>query len=1087
MDVFVLNPTSVGQSNIEIKAGVLYSYWGQRSNTQNVIPINVGRIMSSSRTLQGWSSNEDLFVSEDSFVVDVSGFTENGCQVNDLSFRGENIDLSIEGTELRGVLVDGAAPGVIDFVGFVPSTCSVLNYPTRSSIMVVKVPQPTYSLTYTRGSEGCAAVHVTFDSPVKASSENVLSYNVSNVAVEQKNFVMDPSHLAMDVTLCIVQDTAQFDVSLNHDVVTSISGAPVKQQTPVNIFISRITMVLQLSQENLGAPSQNETYILPSDNFRLEFLLSSDMPTSRCDFSNAFTSDHNVHMVVSRQSNGVVVDVHTYTIDHHVIEIHEDRVTCDGAFIVEFTESQFKFAYDPAFNPGDIVIVRVNSYYSPEFDFVPLRKVFTWDKIFFTDSGWVSDLIGFIDHGTDGCISWTPKKDTEAGTVVSWSYVAMTQHLDRQIPANVSNDYSFNYEMHGFLLDFQDNLFIYTTGNHHSDSQYDDYDHIRFIFGLYWSSSEWAEQTNDYMDITSEYSSLPTQLLGYSVAVGESAYPVPRGVNYMSINEYYFTRYANTYFHVLDKVTNVTYWLTSQKDRFTSAPKVSYVEYPMDYTAYEKVLDTEIHICFTFGVNYTIYRDHSKIHVTAGNQILPTEDKEEDGMRCIAFPRPVDANEVYVSMEEGAISYTTNTTLIPVTYNMIPYNTIIYLRNPPVLTVSFDSSKRLQMITVDTSIPCAEWGEPVVSNMEAYLVSETPSRTTLALRALEVPATITLNAGYCKTSDAVASATYASEPILLAGESVDATLLRDVHLVDMKTNTLGAKNIVLRSPAADWTLNESVVSEGMTILAGEEAVQLTFEMTSEMQSVTVPAGLFVKEQYRSTSAKLSLEGVYLTYPEGGIDVRQSVDLPWSSVANEGVFTASFHEGFLPTIGSALPTELMYFRNACRPLGYVLSSSLSVLPSISLAVMDGFCVYGAEAEKVVDSYGNKNLAFEDTIEFDFAAPVGRLAFVEEGTTEFPETLKQYWNHAPVVAIFFDEPLYRFNESISLVTVEGCDAAFLSHVVQDDKSVVSYKLSNCLEGTVKVDLVENILLSDMIYQNSQKIHMTQKIISELEFDI
>ena len=433
-------------------------------------------------------------------------------------------------------------------------------------------------------------------------------------------------------------------------------------------------------------------------------------------------------------------------------------------------------------------------------------------------------------------------------------------------------------------------------------------------------------------------------------------------------------------------------------------------------------------------------------------------------MRCIAFPRPVDANEVYVSMEEGAISYTTNTTLIPVTYNMIPYNTIIYLRNPPVLTVSFDSSKRLQMITVDTSIPCAEWGEPVVSNMEAYLVSETPSRTTLALRALEVPATITLNAGYCKTSDAVASATYASEPILLAGESVDATLLRDVHLVDMKTNTLGAKNIVLRSPAADWTLNESVVSEGMTILAGEEAVQLTFEMTSEMQSVTVPAGLFVKEQYRSTSAKLSLEGVYLTYPEGGIDVRQSVDLPWSSVANEGVFTASFHEGFLPTIGSALPTELMYFRNACRPLGYVLSSSLSVLPSISLAVMDGFCVYGAEAEKVVDSYGNKNLAFEDTIEFDFAAPVGRLAFVEEGTTEFPETLKQYWNHAPVVAIFFDEPLYRFNESISLVTVEGCDAAFLSHVVQDDKSVVSYKLSNCLEGTVKVDLVENILLSD-----------------------
>ena len=162
----MLDPTSVGRSNIDIKAGVLFSYWGQRSNTQNVIPINVGSIMTSTRTLQGWSTNEDLFVSDNSFVVDVSGFTENGCQVNDLSFRGENIDLSINGTQLHGVLVDGAAPGVIDFVGFVPSTCSVLNYPTRSSLMVVKVPQPTYSLTYKRGSEGCAAVHVTFDSPV---------------------------------------------------------------------------------------------------------------------------------------------------------------------------------------------------------------------------------------------------------------------------------------------------------------------------------------------------------------------------------------------------------------------------------------------------------------------------------------------------------------------------------------------------------------------------------------------------------------------------------------------------------------------------------------------------------------------------------------------------------------------------------------------------------------------------------------------------------------------------------------------------------------------------------------------------------
>ena len=148
MDVFVLDPASVGSNNINIKAGVLFSYWGQRSNAQNVIPISVGEIMTSTHTLQGWSTDEDLFVSDNSFVVDVSGFTQNGCQVNDLSFRGENIDLSINGTQLHGVLVDGAAPGVIDFVGFVPNTCSTLNYPTRSSLTVVKVPQKKTFLVF---------------------------------------------------------------------------------------------------------------------------------------------------------------------------------------------------------------------------------------------------------------------------------------------------------------------------------------------------------------------------------------------------------------------------------------------------------------------------------------------------------------------------------------------------------------------------------------------------------------------------------------------------------------------------------------------------------------------------------------------------------------------------------------------------------------------------------------------------------------------------------------------------------------------------------------------------------------------------
>ena len=1061
VDVYVLNPSDVSRSNIHIKSGVIYSYWGQKSNWEKDIPIMISSLMPSTKTLQGWNTDDGLFVSEDAFVMDVSGFAENGCEVNDLSFRGENIDFVIEGTELHGMLVDGTAPGVIEFVGFAPNTCSSFNYPTRSSIMVVKIPQPTYSLTYKSLQEDCAAVHVEFDSPVMVSGDNVLTITPTNIVVNMNQFVLDPSHLFMDVNLCIIQDTASLFVSLNHDVVKSISGADVKSQEPVNIFISRFTMALSLSESQLPSVHLNKTYIMSASPFTLTFEANSEIPISRCDFSNAFTSDHNVDLTVFSQTSILQVRANVHTIDHHVIEFHEDKVVCQGAFRVQFVDSQFKFAYDPAFQPGDIVIVRVNSYYSPEFDFVPLRKVFTWDKVFFTDSGWVSDWIGFIDHGTDGCISWTPKSDTEAGTVVSWSYVEMTQHLDRSIPANVSNDYSFNYEMHGFLLDFQDNLFIYTTGNHHSDSFYDDYSTIRFIFGLYWSASEWANQTNNYLEITEEYSSLPSELQGNAVAVGESSYPVPRGVNYMSIDEYKFTRFPNTYYHMIDKITNVTFWLTSQKDRYTSAPKVSYIEYPMDFVVQSEILDTEVHLCFSFNVNYTIDYDLSKIHVTVGQDTLTPDVKLLNDMKCVAFARPANEGEVYVHMEEGAFSYTTQKTITPVTYNMIAYDTTIYVYNVPNLTVSFDSSKRLQLMTVESSIACVEWGTAQMTNMEAYLVSETPLMTTFALHALDVPAKVTLGAGFCKTEGEKESVMVESESIQVPSESMDATLLRDVHLMDMKTNTLGSKNIVLRSPADGWTLNESVLDSSMTLLSDLDTVQLTFELTSAMQWVRVPAGLFVKGQYRSTYVELSLQDVYHMYSEEGIDVLQYVDLPWKEpVTSESVREASFHLDFAPTIGSALPTELMFFQDACRPLGYVIGSTAS----IPVAIMDGFCTYGVEGGKIMDSYGNTNMGFQGMLEFDFVAPVGRLVFVEEGTTEFPLDLKMYWNHSPVVAIFFDEPLYNFNESLSLVTVDNCEMTFLSHIVENDRSIVNYKLSNCLEGTVQVSLVENILLSD-----------------------
>ena len=84
----------------------------------------------------------------------------------------------------------------------------------------------------------------------------------------------------------------------------------------------------------------------------------------------------------------------TEAIDHHVIAFHADRVTCSGSFTVEFLTQEFKYAYDPPFRPGDIIITRVNSYYSAEFDFVPLRKIFSWNKIYFTDAGWVNEYYG---------------------------------------------------------------------------------------------------------------------------------------------------------------------------------------------------------------------------------------------------------------------------------------------------------------------------------------------------------------------------------------------------------------------------------------------------------------------------------------------------------------------------------------------------------------------------------------------------------------------------------------------------------------------------------------------------------------------
>ena len=1057
----MLDPSAVSESTIRIKAGVIRAYWGHRENVEKDVSISVMNVLTSSATLEVWEEGSIFYTSEQSFAMDVSGFFVNGCVVDSSSFRGQNVDLRVEGTSLFGTLAGGNEPGVIDFVGFAPNTCSTYNYPVHTSVMVVRVEQPSYTLTYQTSTSGCASVHVVFDTPVTANSTAVLNVE-STQSVEMIVSPLDALFFSMDVELCITGDSDTLLVSLNHDVVTSISGVAVKSQAPTSIFVSRISLVVSLSSTGLPSMSLNNTYVMREKTFTLTFDTPSSIMMSTCDFSNAFTSDVNVYLRPISETHLLQLEVTSMSIDHHTIEFHEDRVVCNGALAVEFVPKQFKYAYDPPFSPGDIVIVRVNSYYSAEFDFVPLRKVFTWNKIFFTDAGWVNEVYGFIDHGSDGYISWTPKADVEAGTTVQWSYVAMSQAHNEDFSQVINTEYSFVYEMHGFLLDFQDNLFIFATGNHDTSSTYEDLNRLTFIFGVYWSASQWANQTNDYMEITAEYSSLPEQLKGFNVALGEEWYPVPRGVNYMRIKQDEFQVNTNTYTHIIEKITNKTYWETSQRDRFTISPLVSYVERPMDFTVISQMQESIASVCFNFTIRYTIVGNATKIHVAFDSTPLETTVEYRDGLYCLLFARPEVEGVVRVQLDEGAFTYTTTSTITPVTYSMVAYDASFPIYNTPQLTVHFEPMKRLQVLTIESTIPCETWGTLSVNNIDGSVVSNTPSRIMFALRTLDVPAYVSFDAGYCTTEGGMLSDSYVSPNVTLADEPVYSSLLRDVHLVDLKTNTLGFKSVHLRAPESDWTVNLELVADlndpEMTIEVLGDVLELSFNLTAESLSVDIPAGLFVKNQQRSTYLTYPLDEVYYA---GEIDVLESVDLPWKEpVLSEMVRDAIFHLTFAPTVGSSLPNVLLRFENGCRSLGYVMGTTTTV----PVAIMDGFCNYGVEGQMIVDSYGNTNKPFEGTVEFDFAAPVGRVALVEEGTTEFPDTEVLYWNHPPVVALFFDEPLANFNESENLVIVDGCSYSFLSHVVVNDRSIVSYGLSDCLEGLVHVYLVEDIVLSD-----------------------
>lgn len=521
---------------------------------------------------------------------------------------------------------------------------------------------------------------------------------------------------------------------------------------------------------------------------------------NRCDFSKAFTSDYNVALSVTMETSRLRVAATTEAIDHHVIAFHADRVTCSGSFTVEFLTQEFKYAYDPPFRPGDIIITRVNSYYSAEFDFVPLRKIFSWNKIYFTDAGWVNEYYGFIDHGSDGYISWTPKTDVNAGTVQQWSYKAMTDKLDPEIPFVVNTEYSFNYEQHGFLLDFQDNLFIYATGSCDTNSVYDDFGHIKFIFGVYWSSSEWAPETFNYLDITSEYSALPQVLTNYSIALGLESKPVPRGVNYMSIDQNHFFTFTYTYYHIIEMIVDKQNWLTSQKDRFITAPQIAYMERPMDFTVEQ--VDTSV--CFNFVTPYTVTRNvdiatwnMSRIRLYFNDEPLIPEITYSSAGYCVNYGNLTTEGIVRLEMEKGAFVYTTTSTKTPVSFECVAYSMEIMIYNVPELIVDYATDSVLQKVTITSTIPCVEWGFISAFNSRAVHISQSSTETVLAFTAVDAGAKLYLDNGFCKTAGQRESERLLLPTLTVAPMSGRETILREAFFKEVlskhEVNTISVK------------------------------------------------------------------------------------------------------------------------------------------------------------------------------------------------------------------------------------------------------------------------------------------------------
>lgn len=1059
--VFVKDPAALAQDTILIKPGVIQSYWGQKANLVKDVSITVLNTVTSTATVSLWPQSATVYTASQEFTYDVSSLP---CPVDRQSFAGVNVEvLDVASGVLRARLVDDAIPGTLTFLGYKPDSCVAYDYPAQPSTTVVKETEPHYTLHFKTATAGCTDISVVFDAPVNVVGEELLSITpVSGLAPSVTSAAVKPVvpefFLGIEATVCISTTSDTLLVSVNRDAVKTPSGAMLPEQEPTSIYVSQMSLVMNLLPTGLPTPSLNVTYVIRTAEFTMLFNTPSGINIGLCDYSKAFTSDHNVEIRTGMEGANLAVSVKSNSIDHHVIAFHADRVVCDGSFTVEFIPQQFKYAYDPPFQPGDIIVTRVNTYYSAEFDFIPLRKVFSWNKVFFTDAGWVNEVYGFIDHGSDGYISWTPKTDVEAGTVQQWSYIAMTQKLDPLIPFVVDTEYSFNYEQHGFLLDFQDNLFVYVTDNNDQESRYDS-PNLTFLFGIYWSSSEWAPQTFNHLDITAEYSALPLQLTGYSIALGLQASPVPRGVNYMSINQDHFFSFTNTYFHMIEMIVDKQNWLTSQKDRFTLSPQIAYVERPMDFTMTKE----EGRLCFAFNTPYTVVGNETKIALFFNDEPIERSLVFNAGAYCIEYMEPASDGTLRLSMEEGAFSTTTTSTKTPYTFNSVPYTTEEQVSNEPVLTVAYDKSKQLQRVVISSSIPCASWNVVFPSDVAMRVIAQTASETVLSMVSKENGSFLLVD-GFCKTANGRSSVSYHSETATVAPIPEAQTLLRKAYFTEVLSKH-ATNTVIVEAPGEGWTpvvavFEEAALQPTTTSFDAETGkLSLTFAFPAEngVKSVVLPYGLFAKEQAGSQSTTVSF-----ILHQDPMNVMESLALPWATpIRAEGIYAAEFSSDFVVQSG-ALPTELLRFENQCRSLGYTMGPS--VLTSVSVAVLDGFCTYGAHAEMVMDPYTNTNAGFENTIEFDFLPPRGVVMLVESASSPKPAEQRLFWNQSPVVALFFSEPLENFDESMPLVTVDNCAMRLLSYVVVDDVSEVRYELSECQEGSVHLAVVRDIDLWD-----------------------